>query len=484
MKLTPEKRVSRLLAFVAIVFFAVVPIYAFELLSGSKPFDFQITGIANLSTPLFCLSEGVVLLVFSHLSKKLAPNVLAKRLGLYEIITMPILAILVLVLCLFYPPAASSWLYFLNLGVTIFLFGVRLFLVFFFNALVRKGQDGYIAFKNHSLIAVLFFFMVILYYCVPYLKTIGFDGGSLIDIIREDGDIASLPIPYLLTSLAEIIIAIAVLAAMIYLSLATWISGREDKAFDLKGNFSVTMEMLQRYDLLFWVGIFSTFMMMLSLASAIALMGSYFTLFFLYVTILALKVPNYFWRRKIVKKYGSDYYGCFQAEHKMLLYSAILLFVYIGVSYTFGGVSAVKQNENKSALMTFAIFIPMALIKMALGIKKYLKARKNGEPYDLLNAYLDILFAIFTFSNTAMIAGNATGLDVFKIIGVSVAGAMALYTIYLAVKLLVISVWGIRGKRQKYYDAHKGVMHKEGFLLAEDLADAAREQRESGKAEK
>ena len=478
MKLTSRLGAKRFLLVVAVFSFLAIPVYTFELLSGAKPFDLQITGIANLSTPLYCLAEGIVMIILAKDLAKKAPANLAKRTGIYELSTMPWLAILVMVLCLFYPPAISSWLYFLNLGVTLVLFGLRIALSIYFDQIIETSGGGYVVLRNHSLIGVGFFLMVLLYYLLPYLKTIGFDGGSLIEIIARDGNLSSLPIPYLLTSLAELLIAIGVLMAMVYLALANFISGRENKAFDLKGNFAVTKELLIKYDIVFWVGIASTaVLLLLSLTSSIGLMGSYLTLSFLYLMTIAIKVPNYFYRRKKVIAYGNDHYGCFKAEHKMFIYSSIWLFAYIVFSEVFGSVSATKQDANQSALLTFVIFIPLAIIKMYLGIKKYLKARKNGEPYDLLNAYLDILFAIFTFSNTSMIVGNATGVDTFKLVGIIVASAMSLYTLYLAIKLLVIGIRGIKGKRLAYYNSHKAVMDKEGFKLAEDLYKQERKQR-------
>ena len=450
-----EGKFRYLIFFTGLLFFVATPFYFAELF---YPFLQGTNGASFLVFSIFCITEGILSVGFFIRWKKLTPIKACTFLSRYEFAMAPLLTFSVLSLASIFPQAERDWLYFTNIGITAALFATRLFVVIFLTHYMQKGETGYLPFRNHYYIDLSFTLIILNYYVLSIVKSIGVDT-SLI----SKGEIAGLSEFFLVITVLEIAIGMLVLLQSMFMSLATFFSAKENTPFDFRTNLAVSKRLFDKYEIPFWIGIFATFILLIiSIMSMISEPTVYAPLVFLYLFVLIIRLPAFFRKRAICKKYGSALDVVFQKEHVILMFAAVFFLIYAAITIVFGRyvLSQVGQLE-RTAFLTFGIFVPWALVKLFLGTKSYIYAKKKGDPIILMNSYIDVLLAIYTIAKVVAIVAMQAKLDVVRIIAIVLAALIAVYCIYIAIKMLIIGILGRKGKRTNAFALYEKASKEE-----------------------
>ena len=110
--------------------------------------------------------------------------------------------------------------------------------------------------------------------------------------------------------------------------------------------------------------------------------------------------------------------------------------------------------------------MPWAIIKTVLGIVGYVKARKTKDPADFINAALDFIVTGVTITNALFFVGSAMrggvpfeqmskAAAVFYLLGLVAILAGIVYVFFVGIRLLVLGIQGLNGKRRDYYEGRK-----------------------------
>lgn len=441
MMCTYESKFRYLIFFTGLLFFVAAPFYLTEFFYPS----FQGTnGVSFLVFAAFCITEGILSVGVFIRWKKLTPVKACTFFSRYEFAVNPFLTFSVLSLASIFPQAARDWLYFTNIGITVALFATRLFMVIFLTHYMQKGETGYLPFRNHYYIDLSFTAIIFNYYVLSIVKSIGVDT-SLI----SKGEIVGYSEFFLIITVLEIAIGMLVLLQSMFMSLATYFSAKENTPFDFRTNLSASKRLFEKYEIPFWIGIFATFILLvISIMSMIAEPNVYAPLAFLYLFVLIIRLPAFFRKRAICKKYGSSLDVVFKKEHVILMFAAVFFLIYAVITIVFGQYVLEKVGQlERTAFLTFGIFVPWSLVKLFLGTKSYIYAKKKGDPIILMNSYIDVLLAIYTIAKVVAIVATQAKLDAVRIIAIVLAALIAVYCIYISIKMLVIGILGRRGKR-------------------------------------
>ena len=92
-------------------------------------------------------------------------------------------------------------------------------------------------------------------------------------------------------------------------------------------------------------------------------------------------------------------------------------------------------------------------------------ARKDGSPQNYIDAYLDILMAIFTLANTVFliasyinggkpIAQMELGPAILVLVGIGLVLINYVYCAYVIIKVIVVGILGVKDKRRAYFEKH------------------------------
>ena len=427
------------------------------LLLASVPFYFLewiypgFLGLNGLSFFLFALAnlgEAICLILALVKIDKIPPSKMATYFARYEFAVNPIVAFSVLSLSAIFPQAPRNWLYFFNMGMTVVLILARGWAVVWLHLAMKKGDTGYLPFRNHSYILMSLSFIILNYYVISIWKTSDMD----VSIIYEGGgSFAGFSDFFLMMTVLEIGVGIIVLLQSLFIAISNHYAGKEDKVIDLRLNAHQSKEMLERYDVPFWIGIFSLFLMfVLAAASLFAAPEAYAPIAFLYFVVLLTRLLIYFGVTAVKKRGKTDKRRIFKREHVIILLAALFFAAYAVLCIVFGRRAFERMGEVAyTVFIVFGIFVPWSVIKLGLGAYHYLKARKKGDPAALTNAFVDILLSIYTIAHTFAIVAVKAHMEGFKITAIVLAVILSVYCLYIAVRMGVIGILGLAGKREK-----------------------------------
>ncbi len=429
----------------AILLFVSVPFYALEF------FYPEVVGWNGVSFLIFALSslcEGVFLIVNLVKMDKVSPAKLGMDMARYELGMNPIVAFSVLSLATIFPEAPRNWLYYFNIGLTAVLILARLWAVVWLQRAIKKGDTGYLPFRNHGYVLMSLSFVALNYYVISILKANNVD----LAIIYEGGhSFAGFSDFFLMMTVLEILVGIVVLLQSLFISITTYYSSKEDKVIDLRLNLEQSKHILAEKHVPFWIGIFAlSLMLVLALVSMTASVEAYAPITFLFLMVLIIRLLFHFGITRVQRKNQGDKQRIFKWEHIIVLVAALFFALYTVLVILFGQMAFERMgNVAYTVFLTFGVFLPWALVKLVLGAMHYAKARKNGNPAALTNAFLDILLSIYTLAQTFAIIASKARMEGFRIAAIVVAMVLSLYCLYVSIRMGIVGVLGLMGKRKK-----------------------------------
>ncbi|MBO4682725.1 MAG: hypothetical protein J5618_02585, partial [Bacilli bacterium] len=300
-----------------------------------------------------------------------------------------------------------------------------------------------------------------------------------LDTTDMEEAVKALTAPYLITMFIQFLIVLVVVVLVFFISYITYIAGRENKILGAKGTFKATIRLIQQYEVVFWSGnLFYIGMLLFASISTIFFGGSYVPLVILYATLILIRIPMFFWRRKIMKA-DIEEHEKFRRLHQILIYGGILLIISTALAFLFGEASLSKVSTAASAFMTYAIFVPWGIYRFVVGIYGLTKIRKNGDPYIMLKSFLDLAVAITTFNSAlfyvaSVLRGNApisSDMDPISAIFLAVAIIFVvleiIYSLFISITLIVLGIRGIQNKREVVYEVYQKTHFKNGNMKGE-----------------
>ena len=432
--------------------------------------------VASYVAPVFFLANLIVgFLLYRAYRKQSDPAKVAKHIGRFLTFFTPVLVLVMVVMSVAFPNTAIGNLkthepqpyFYVNLSLTGLAFVLSLFVFTRFQKAFKTGDSGLIGYRNYLFVGMVFMSLVFLYYLCGVLKLINFDIIAFLSaLVGPKGDgtdvnydalAVTIPVHYFILSGFQMVLAIASFFLVLYSGLTSWISGIEKQAMDFRSNADFAKRLAKKYDIPFWFGILVSFLLMILALVPVFTTGSTasLTLAFLHFSVIAIRIPTYFWKRNIDKKNAGDYNRLWIEEHRMLIYGGIAIILFVVISFAFGSASGTKEGANMGVFVTYAIFVPWALVKAYLGTRKYLTASKTGSPYQMLHGYLDIMLALFTFANTLYMIGNSTDFPFAMSAGKIFSIVLIVYGIYVAIRIFVIGLLGVMGKRKTAFRHHR-----------------------------
>lgn len=382
---------------------------------------------------------------------KFNPKKLCKGLGIYELTMNPLLTIAILFVSVISSKASISWSYFLSIGFTLAIILFRFAIIGLTNKLMKEGSDGFIGLRNHAWIGASFGIVMGNYFIVSAIKVNGMD----ISRIAKDG-LAVLTDLYAVLTVIEVGVGLLLLFQALFMAISNYYSGVENEAFSFRTNLEKSKELFIKYDVAFWLGIFSSgIIFLLAVISAVRLFEAYFSIAVLNFVVIIVKIPAFIRKKIIDRKYGENPYKVFAKRHILLIYSGVMLVAYGVVSAFFG----IKTFDNivmtdSVALISLGIFVPWSLVKIYLASKTYGFSRKSGDPVYLLYSCIDILVAIYTITKTSFIVAGVTEFEWLKIFAIVLGVLMSVYCFVISVQMIITGILGVSHKRVKYYEKH------------------------------
>ena len=437
-----RKSLRVLLIVGAVLFLCAAPFYVTEFF---YPKILGANGTSFLIFGGFCLTEGTILVLTRAFLGRCSATRFCRYYSRYEFIMNPILTFSVLSLSAIFPQADHDWLFFTNIGITAALIAYRVILMSVLTYRMNRGEHGLISIRNHSVIGLSFLLVALNYYAFSFVKTIGVDM-----VLISQGSIAGLSEWFVLTTVAEMGLGMVLLLQALFMALATHYSGVADVAIDLKLNLGKSKELIARFSIPFYISIFATFILFLmSFVSMVYNPAPYLALTILYFLVLAVRIPIFIANRRIEKK-ESDPERSFARKHGPMIYGGVFLLAYAVICIVFGGLSFEAAGSVEwTTFMTFGVFLPWSIIKMAMGTKSYIQSRKSNDPVEYTNALIDILLSLFTLGQTmAIFATQARG-EVSRVIAIVFSALVGLYCLSMAIQMFVMGVLGSKGQRLK-----------------------------------
>ncbi len=406
-------------------------------------------------------------------------------LGIVSLVSMPFILAGLPMLALILPSSAADfqpvfWTFPINAGLLLAFFGCQIAFCILNSRKIRKGNEGLFASFSMGNIAVLITGIIVIYYVSGIVKSV-----LAIGVTLQDEPVAIAFIrSFLLFSFGTIIAMAVVYLFLFFFSVLSFLASRERKMLTFREAIKSGSDISKKYQLSFWMGIaISAVFLLVALFSLFQLGTSYLSLATLYAMLLIVRVVLFYWDKHILKKH-QDEYARFKACHNMFFFAAGMMFVYLAISIIFGAANHFAPGSDSSAFLAFGIFVPWALFKIFVGVKKYRAARKDGSPQNYIDAYLDILMAIFTLANTVFliasyinggkpIAQMELGPAILVLVGIGLVLINYVYCAYVIIKVIVVGVLGVRGKRRAYFEKH----HPE--LAAEEASPLPQEEGET-----
>lgn len=423
------------------------------------PFIIGTNGVSFIILALSNLAEVVMLILLAAHIKKTPCNVLAMRLARFEFALHPISAFSILSLSAIFPLAARDWLYFTNMAVTGVIILARLAAMILFQREIKNGQTGLLPIRNHIYVGFSFCFIVLNYYALSILKSLNMD----FSLISETGQFAGLNEWFLAVTVVEIAVGILVLLQAMFMSFANYYSGKENQVVDMRLNLQFTKRIIAEHDIPFWIGVFANFLMLtMAIMSMFSSPAAYAPIVALYAFVLLFRVPGYLWQKRAKRVHGDEPRRAFISQHRPFIVAAFLFVAYGLICVFFGRMTFERMGDTDyTYFLTFGIFVPWAIIKIILGIREYLIARKTGDPLRLMNAYIDLLVSAYTISHAFLIVAGKTQLFALEIVAMVTTLLISVFCLYLALRMLVLGILGLNGKRDKTFDLYQRSMKGE-----------------------
>ena len=434
-------------AAMAVLLFLATPFYALE---AFYPAFLGVHSIPFLAFALACLLEGILMVVTIFQIDKKPPTQIAIGFARYEFAANPIFTCVILSLSIIFPQAPRDWLYFTNMVITVVLILARLIAVIYLNNKMKKGDTAYLPFRNHAYILTAGSIIAANYYIVSIWKSQNMD----LSIITEGGrSLAGFTDFFLVMSLLEVVLGILILLQSLFFAIANYFSGKENKVIDLRLNFRQSRELIRKYEIPFWVGIFSlALLLVISVISMISAPTAYAPIATLYFIVLVIRLTTHFMVSRIKKKTGNEPRATFREEHGALLFAAVLFAIYAVLCALFGRIAFERMVDVKYTLfLTFGLFVPWAVIKLVLGSISFIRSKKRGDPSLMLYAYLDILLSIYTLAQTFAIVAVKAHMEGFRIAAIVLAVLLSVYCLSSSVRMIITGIRGLKGKRTRAF---------------------------------
>ena len=174
--------------------------------------------------------------------------------------------------------------------------------------------------------------------------------------------------------------------------------------------------------------------------------------------VLLARFPLHFKEKKYDQIYKNNLKLQYKKKYYLMLYVAILMFIYVAITLVFGTAINAKADGTQSIIITVSIFVPFAIFKMVMSIINYRKVKRSGDPILRSGNYLDILMMIFTLSSALLLLINNFEEQWMMFLLLGIAALLDVYPIIISIYLFIISIKGIRGKRNKDYDKYEKYM--------------------------
>ena len=447
------------------------PFYLAELF---YPTFLGTNGLSFVAFAICCICEGIAYIVMGVKLKHTDPRDMCIGIARYAFIMNPFVTLGVLSVSAIFPKAEMGWLYYLNIGLTAFQILIRILLIVYLNFLLKCRESGLLGIRNHTYIGMSILFVVLNYYVFAIIKS------HTVDVhLLFEGDIAGLSEYFILISIAEVFIGIIILIQSLYLSLATYYSGKTDMVIDLRLNFAYTKKFIERHQIPMAISIFTSFILfMLALVSAFEYPSAYLALALLYFLVLAIRIPALFFHVRANRKHFAPSVLFFK-EHRFVIIAAVLLIGYAVIASIFGSYALEKINQAEGTIfMTFGIFVPWSIIKMVLGIRSFVVGYKSGAPINMMNGLIDLLVALFTISHVLTVIAIRTEFDFVKILAIVLSAIIGLYCLFSAVTMVVVGILGAKGKRAKAFQRFLAFLGQDEDKQVKELSLVQEDTRE------
>lgn len=456
MKISQRKDMDILLTIFIVVSFSC---FALMILEAFAPFDSPMPHIGYFVEGLIVLSQGILAIYLKRNLFKKAIHKLAFKLFIIEIILFPIVLFFNLAFSVSISDSYGMWLYYFSLSIIVLSTFFCYFAAFYISkkVLIDKKDEGYVIIKNLFFISGTIYFIVLLFYALTPLKfDILFD---FINSIKNEEGEAIIPSSYLIILIIQALFSLVILLQGLYFIFSTLITSKEDEMVDLRHNFKYTIRLIKKYDLPFWFGIVVTsFLFVLAFVSTLTLFSKYFSLCALYAMVLLARFPLHFKEKKYDQIYKNNLKLQYKKKYYLMLYVAILMFIYVAITLVFGTAINAKADGTQSIIITVSVFVPFAIFKMVMSIINYRKVKRSGDPILRSGNYLDILMMIFTLSSALLLLINNFEEQWMMFLLLGIAALLDVYPIIISIYLFIISIKGIRGKRNKDYDKYEKYM--------------------------
>ena len=484
MKIVFSKKIAALMLVMGILYLAFGAAFVANAVFESNRFSVFV--VICWFMVLVFVGEGVAWILLFHHYRKGTLNVGKSgiMLGIFCFAAPFIMLVWAFVSSLSLPICLLEWPWYLGLLVSLITFIFSLVFVGNLKKPCREGHKGFVLYQNHAramAIASIWFFLI---YLLAVLKAV-----CLVIMMDETSDPAIVDFSgfmYMGTAIFLAVVSIVFALLILYFGFAQFISGRENIPMELRRGIPVTKKLMAKYEVVFWMSIAASIILgIVALVSVAKGDLGYLGLFILYLIIVIIRVPTFFWRQRIETKYQGDDYRIFQEKHRILLYIGINL-IALGIISCFLGMGfAKKLSQDYDPMMVYAVFLPYSVIRIILGIFSFRKAHKIGDPYLRTSSYIDVMAAIFVMANTvymlaSLYSSEAAISQGWLIAGKCISYAMNVYVIVVAIQTIVIGILGLLGKRKKFYDGHEGPIKKVNSLRFEKIIQNAPLQEEAG----
>lgn len=437
--------------FVTSIFLMLECFYPFN--GSVKAFGYWVPVIAEL------LLFGLSLYLFFTI-KNVDPDKQCKRIGIIGFASLPIILVIFVLYSFIIPYSVSfgnaTWIFVLvNTLLVLELVGLIIF-VTHLSKEIRNGNHGFLPIFYTAFVMIFFQSAILILYIFGIIKII-------ITLNTGTSSTEAVITIYGIILLIQLLVYLILFIMIFILISMSFIAGKEGKVLGVRGSFKYTFAMNKKYEVSFWAGnIFYLGMLTFAIFSAINLGGLYYPLINLYATLLIIRVPLFFWRRKIYKD-EKDAYQRFKRMHGLILYAGIVLVIFTAITVFIGSATVSKSRVEMSVFMTYFVFIPWAIYRSVAGIKGILKVNKTGDPYLMVQSYLDMVVIFITVGSAIFYIANLLNdsrttiiaATVFFLIGVGLGVIAALYSGYVAIRFIVTAILGFRNEREKVFQKYE-----------------------------
>ena len=360
----------------------------------------------------------------------------------------------------------ASPFYYLSMSFGGITLALRILLLIIIKKNRCKEMSGLILFKNLNIVHLI--------YLSSFIIGSLFVGISKISLSNIPSDVNEIPQWLFIGLTTYITLSFVCLLVVAYFMFTLLLSSFENKPVELFRKFKYSLYIFKKYHLTFWFNaIIYSFLMIISLVSAIFVNTINFALALFFMTILLTRILN-FAIDVYLKKKDYDDETHFRKRHLITLYCALILMTYAILQIFFGNASMVNSNEksNHNLIVTLIVVVPWAIIKIVLGILKNRLAKKSGDPVNKSEAGIVGLITLYTLNNVMFSIGIATQNGVVLLIGLILTITTAIYCFVAGLLLLIISIKGLNNKREKelgLYLEYRSKKHQKDQLLLEEL---------------